>query len=157
VFEPPPSAVTTITNTPLLWTLILVTVSIAAFTAYMVTSQLSRVIIPDSPVSARQQPQSFLKGTPVAVGELAGKASTLAPAECPVFEGDQRSRTNGASHTVNVHLKIDKTGKVYWARAEGGDEALRNAATEAATRSTFTPDKLRGREIQGTVTYTFAP
>ena len=30
-------------------------------------------------------------------------------------------------------------------------------ATEAATQSTFSPDKLRGRETEGTITYTFAP
>lgn len=147
----------TVTNTPLLWTFILVTVSIAAFTTYMITSQLSNVVTPDTPASAQQQPQSFMKGTPVAGGDLAGKALTLAEAKCPVFEDDARSRTNGTSETVNVHLKVDKRGKVFWARPEGGDEAMRNAATEAATNSTFSPDKLRGRETQGTITYTFAP
>ena len=157
VFEPPPTVTSTITNTPLLWTLILTTVAIAAFTTYMISSQLSRVIIPDSPAAAQQQPQGFLKGTPVAGGELAGKALTLAEAECPVFEGDPRSKANAAPQTVNVHLKIDKTGKVFWARAEGGDEALRNAATEAASQSTFSADKLRGRETVGTISYTFAP
>ena len=152
IFEPPQSVASTITNTPLLWMLILATVSIAAFTAFMVTSQLSSVIIPDSAATASQKPLEFVKGTPVAAGELAGKALTLAEAECPIFENGSRPKTNG---TVNVHIKLDKNGKVFWARAEGGDEAMRNAATEAATQSTFSPDKLRGRETEGTITYTF--
>ncbi len=154
IFAPPPS--NAITNTPLLWMFILITVSIAAFTGYLITSQLSRVVIPDTPAATTpQQPESFLKGTPVAAGELAGKSVKLPEAECPVFEND--SRPANAAHTVDVHIKIDKTGKVYWARAEGGDEQLRRAASDAASNSTFSPDKLRGRETEGTITYTFAP
>jgi ankyrin repeat protein len=155
VFEPPQSVTSTITNTPLLWMLVLATVAIAAFTAYMISSQLSTIVIPDNHVAAPRQPQTFLKGTPVAAGELAGRALTLADAECPISEGDSRTRADTAAQTVNVHVKLDKSGKVYWARAEGGDQALRNAATEAATQSTFSPDKLRGRESEGTIIYTF--
>lgn len=150
--EPPQSVASTITNTPLLWILILATVSIAAFTTFMISSQLSSVIMPDSSATAPQKPVDFVKGTPVAAGDLAAKALTLAEAECPIFENGSRSKANG---TVNVHVKLDKNGKVFWARAEGGDEAMRNAATEAATQSTFSPDKLRGRETEGTISYTF--
>ena len=157
IFEPPASTTSAITSSPLLWMLVLATVSIAAFTGYMIMSQLSRVIIPDSAATAQQQPRSSLKGTPVAGGDLAGRALTLSAAECPVFDGDPLSRSNEVSKTVNVHVKLDKAGKVYWARAEGGNEALRNAATEAATHSTFSADKLRPRETEGTITYTFAP
>jgi hypothetical protein len=157
VLEPPPSTTTVITNTPLLLTLIFVTVSIAAFTGYMIMSQLSTVIIPDTPAATPQQPKGFLKGTPVAAGDLAGKAMTLVEAECPLFEGDSRLEGHAATQTVNVQVKLDKTGKVYWARPEGGDEALRNAATEAATHSTFSADKVRGRETEGTIIYTFTP
>ena len=157
VLEPLPSTSTVITNTPLLLILIFATVSVAAFTGYMIVSQLSTVIIPDTPAATAQQPKGFLKGTPVTAGDLAGKSVTLVEAECPLFEGDPRLKANAATQTVNVHVKLDKKGKVYWARPEGGDEALRNAATEAATQSTFSPDKLRGRETEGTITYTFAP
>jgi hypothetical protein len=157
MFETPPSANNGITSSPLLWMLVLATVSIAAFTGYLITSQLSRVIIPDSAANASQQPRAYLKGTPVAAGDLAGKALTLTNAECPVFDGDPLTRANAASQTIHVRIKLDKTGKVYWARAEGGNEALRNAATEAATQSTFSPDKLRARETEGTITYTFTP
>ena len=158
VFEPPASVASTITNTPLLWMLVLATVAIAAFTAYMISSQLSSIFIPDNQAAAaQQQPKSFIKGTPVAAGELADKTLKLAEAECPIFEGETRSRANAGTQTVSVHVKVDKSGKVYWARAQGADEAMRNAATDAATQSTFSPDKLRGRETEGTITYTFAP
>jgi hypothetical protein len=156
LFEPTPSATSAITSSPLLWMLVLATVSVAAFTGYLITTQLSRVVVPDSPAAA-QQPRGFVKGTPVAAGDLAGKALTLPEAEGPIFDGDTRTKANAAAQTVNVHVKLDKAGKVYWARAEGGNEAFRNAATEAATQSTFSPDKLRGRETEGTITYTFAP
>jgi hypothetical protein len=134
----------------------LATVSIAAFTGYLITSQLTTVVIPDPQTTETpQEPRGFLKGSPVAGGDLAGKSINLPEAECPIFDND--SRPAGASKTVNVRIKLDKTGKVYWARAEGGDEALRTAATEAATNSTFSPDKLRGRETEGTISYTFTP
>lgn len=153
MFQQPQS--TSITATPLLWTFILVTVALAAFTGYLITTQLSRVVIPDAPRSATQpQPRSVLKGSPAATGELNGKAVQLAEAECPVFENDSRP---SKTQTVNVHIKLDKAGKVFWARAEGGDEPLRRAATEAAIKSTFSAEKLRNRETQGTITYTFAP
>jgi hypothetical protein len=156
VFEPPQSVTSTITNTPLIWMLVLATVSVAAFTGYMIMSQLSNVI-PDSAASAPSHPLSFIKGTPVAAGDLAGKAVTLAEAECPIYEKLAGVNTKTTPQTVNVHIKLDKSGKVFWARAEGGNEAMRNAATEAATQSTFSPDKLRGRETEGTITYTFKP
>ncbi len=156
LFSATTPASTPITNTPWLWIFILVTVSVAAFTGYLITSQLTAVVVPDNQTTgAPRQPRSFLKGAPVATGDLAGKSINLPDAECPVY--DNESRRAGASKTVNVRIKLDKSGKVYWARAEGGDEALRTAATEAATNSTFSPDKLHGRESEGTITYTFGP
>ena len=149
-------ATATSSSTPWLWILVFATVSIAAFAGYFVTSQLTGSVVPDAhSTGGPQEPRSFLKGSPVASDELAGKSIKLLEAECPVYEND--ARPAGASKTVNVRIKLDKNGRVYWARAEGGDEALRNAATEAATSSTFSPDKLRGRETEGTITYTFTP
>lgn len=154
IFEP--SQQQSITNTPLLMTFIVVTVALAAFTGYLITSQLSQVVIPDSSSTTTQQrPRRFLKGKPVLAGELAGKSIQLREAESPVF--DNESRPAGTSRTVDVHIKIDKSGKVYWARAEGGDESMRRAASEAASNSTFSPEKLRSRETTGTITYTFTP
>ncbi len=108
IFTPPQQQSST--NTPLLLTIIVVTVAIAAFTGYMITSRLTNVVVPDTPTAAtQQQPRSFLTGTPVAGGELAGKSVQLPKAECPVFEND--SRPARVSQTVNVHIKIDKSGK----------------------------------------------
>jgi TonB family protein len=138
----------------LLWLFVFATVSVAAFAGYFITSQFTGVPEAQS-TSGPREPRGYLKGAPVAAGDLAGKSITLAEAECPIYDNDVRRA--GASKTVNVRIKLDKNGKVYWARAEGGDEALRTAATEAATNSTFSPDKLRGRETEGTITYTFTP
>lgn len=156
IFSTPATSSAQFTNTPLLWIFVLMTISIAVFTGYLITSQLTSIVIPDTQTTgAPPEPRGFLKGSPVASGDLAGKSINLPEAECPVFENE--SRPADASKTVNVHVKLDKAGKVYWARAEGGDEALRTAATEAAANSTFSPDKLRGREMEGTISYTFAP
>lgn len=145
-FVPPPAQ----SKTPLLWIFVLVTLGLAGFTTYLITQ---RTVTPATPTTAAPQPsrESIVKGVPVARGDLAGTALALPEATCRILE----SAT--ASQTVNVHLKVDKSGTVYWARAEGGDQVLRNAATEAATNSTFSPDKLRGRDTEGTITYTFTP
>jgi hypothetical protein len=76
---------------------------------------------------------------------------SLPEAECPI---------NGQgllSGTVTVHVLVDKNGQVYWARGSGGDWLMRGAATEAAMKSTFSPEKLRSRETEGTITYKFNP
>jgi len=54
-----------------------------------------------------------------------------------------------------VKVDVDKNGKVKNPRASGGDWLLRDAATQAALKSSFSPDKLRNREIETTITYTF--
>jgi hypothetical protein len=50
---------------------------------------------------------------------------------------------------------VDRNGQVNWARGSGGDWLMRGASTEAAMKSTFAPEKLRSRETEGTITYTF--
>ena len=91
------------------------------------------------------------KGTPELAADLVGKAVLLTEAECPVKGSEP------VSGTVTVRIMIDKNGQVYWARGSGGDWLMRGAATEAAMKSTFAPDKLRGRQVEGTITYTFKP
>ena len=72
------TARSTLSNTPWLWILVFVTVSIAAFAGYFVTSQLTAGVAPDAhSTGARQEPRSFLKASPVASGELAGKSVKL--------------------------------------------------------------------------------
>jgi hypothetical protein len=101
--------------------------------------------------SAQPQTASFQKGTPAVGSELEGKAVSLPVAECPL------NGQEAIPGTVVVKIVIDKTGKVQSAHASGGDWLLRGAANEAAMKSTFSPEKLRGRETEGTITYTFEP
>jgi outer membrane biosynthesis protein TonB len=82
---------------------------------------------------------------------LEGKYVSLPTAECPL------NGQEAIPGTVVVHVVIDKSGQVKSARASGGDWLLRGAAHEAAMKSTFASEKLRGRETEGTITYTFEP
>lgn len=96
-------------------------------------------------------PRAVQKGTPVVSQELEGKVVSLPIAECPL------NGQEAIPGTVVVRIAVDKTGQVSEARASGGDWLLRGAANEAAMKSTFAPDKLRGRASEGTITYTFEP
>ena len=91
------------------------------------------------------------KGTPAIGPELEGKVVSLPAAECPL------NGQEAIPGTVIVRVVIDHTGRVSSARASGGDWLLRGAANEAAMKSTFSAEKLRGRETEGTITYTFEP
>lgn len=114
-------------------------------TAYFYNSQTTTQQAASSPPAAVQ------KGTPALDETLEGKAVSLPIAECPL------NGQEAIPGTVVVHVIIDKTGQVQEAEASGGDWLLRGAAAEAAMKSTFAPDKLRGRETEGTITYTFEP
>lgn len=150
--EPVVPVPTNTTTTPLLWVFVLVTVSLAVFTGYLITSYLTRVVPQTAPTSTPpQQTNSTQKGLPGLGGELVGKAISLPEAEY------QLTGSEPVFGTVIVHVRVDKTGRVYRARAEGGDAVLQSAATEAATNSKFSPEKLRGRAAEGTITYTFKP
>ena len=100
---------------------------------------------------ASPSPRAVQKGVPSPEPELERKATALPIAECPL-NGEQ-----AIPGTVTVHVVINKEGQVISARASGGDWLLRGAATEAAMKSAFSPEKLRGRETEGTITYTFEP
>ena len=92
------------------------------------------------------------RGVPsLADRELERKATSLPIAECPL------NGQEAIPGTVVVRIVINKDGRVTSARASGGDWLLRGAASEAAMKSTFSPEKLRGRETEGTITYTFEP
>ncbi len=135
------------TTTALLWIFVLITVSGAVFTGYLITTYLKGVNR-DAPAVATPRIQ---RGLPVVGGDLVGKSRSLPEAVC------QLKGSEAAPGTVTVVVMVDTTGRVYWARGYGGDFLLRNAATEAATKSTFAPEKLQGRETEGTITYTFTP
>ena len=137
-------------SVPLFWILVLVTLSGSIVIGTILTTYLFRSNQAASPAAQNGQP-TMQRGFPELGGDLVGKEVSLPEAECPL---------SGSEHlagTVTVSVKVDRAGQVYWARGSGGDWLMRGAATEAAMKSTFSPERLRGRESEGTITYTFKP
>ena len=150
---PPPRVETgkeTRVNGPWFWILLIITLTGSAVAGSLITSYLykSNQAAPRIPAERQKIVQ---KGMPEVGTELAGKAVSLPEAECPVKGSEP------VSGTVAVQIRIDKNGQVNWARGSGGDWLMRGCATEAAMKSTFDPEKLASREVEGTITYTFKP
>ena len=130
------------------WIMVVITLSGSIVVGSLITTYLYK----SNQAAARSAVQKTVqKASAELVAELAGKAVSLPEAQCPV------SGPTPVTGTVTVHVMVDKKGQVYWARGAGGDWLMRGAATEAAMKSTFSPEKLRGREAEGTITYTFKP
>lgn len=138
-------------NVPLFWILLIITLAGSIVLGSLITTYLYRSRQAAERVAAEQTRPPLQKGTPEVGGDLVGKAVSLPDAECPV-KGPEP-----VTGTVTVRVMVDKNGQVYWARGAGGDWLMRGAATEAAMKSTFSPEKLRGRQTEGTITYTFKP
>ncbi len=138
------------TNVPMLWVLLIFTLAGSLLAGTIITTYLYRSNQAAPAVPTVQQ-RTVQKGMPAVGTELAGKVSSLPEAECPV-KGSQP-----VAGTVTVFVMVDKNGQVYRARGAGGDWLMRGCATEAAMKTTFVPDKLRGRDAEGTITYTFKP
>jgi Ankyrin repeats (many copies) len=145
ISDPPKS------NVPLFWILLIVTLAGSIVLGSLITTYIYRSRQASQRVAAEQTRPPLQKGTPEVGGDLVGKAVSLPDAECPV-KGPEP-----VTGTVTVRVMVDKNGQVYWARGAGGDWLMRGAATEAAMKSTFSPEKLRGRQTEGTITYTFKP
>ena len=137
-------------SVPLFWILVLVTLSGSIVIGTILTTYLFRSNPANGPTAQTTQP-TMQKGFPELGGDLVGKELSLPEAECPL------SGSENLAGTVTVSVKVDRAGQVYWARGSGGDWLMRGAATEAAMKSTFSPERLRGRESEGTITYTFKP
>ena len=144
ISEPPKS------NPLLFWILLIVTLAGSIVAGSLLTTYLYRSRQAAARVAAEQN-RPLQKGLPELSSELVGKAVLLPEAECPVKGSEP------VSGTVAVRVMVDKNGQVYWARGAGGDWLLRGCSTEAAMKSTFAPEKLRSRETEGTITYTFKP
>ena len=145
ISDPPKS------NVPLFWILLIVTLAGSIVLGSLITTYIYRSRQAAERVAAEQVKPPLQKGTPEVGGDLVGKAVSLPDAECPVRGPEPMTGT------VTVRVMVDKDGQVYWARGAGGDWLMRGAATEAAMKSTFAPEKLRGRQTEGTITYTFKP
>ncbi|HEX6650721.1 MAG TPA: ankyrin repeat domain-containing protein [Pyrinomonadaceae bacterium] len=143
IISDPPRA-----NPPLFWIMVIITLTGSIVVGSLITTYLYKSNQAAARTAATQQ-ANIQKGSPELSEELAGKAVSLPDAECPLNGPDP------LTGTVVVRVMVDKKGQVYWARGSGGDWLMRGASTEAAMKSTFSPEKLRGRETEGTITYTF--
>ena len=137
-------------NGALFWILVIVSLAGSVILGSLITTYMYKANQASPPVAAEPQ-KTVQKGTPELSAELAGKSTSLPEAECPVRGPEP------ISGAVTVRILVDKNGQVNWARGSGGDWLMRGAATEAAMKSTFDPQKLRSREVEGTITYTFKP
>ena len=145
ISEPPKS------NVPMFWILLIITLAGSVVLGSLITTYIYRSRQAAERVAAEQTRPTLQKGTPEVGGDLVGKAVSLPDAECPV------KGPGPVTGAVTVRVMVDKNGQVYWARGAGGDWLMRGSATEAAMKSTFSPEKLRGRQTEGTITYTFKP
>lgn len=136
-------------NPPLFWIMVVITLAGSIVIGSLLTTYLYKSN--SAATRTATAPQSNIqKALPKLGAELTGKAVSLPEAQCPV------SGPEPLTGTVTVRVMVDRKGQVYRARASGGDWLMRGAATEAAMKSTFSPEKLRG-ETEGTITYTFKP
>ncbi len=139
-------------GTPVMfWVIIVITLTGSLVIGSFITAYFYNPGTTQQAASSPAAPVAVQKGTPALDEALEGKAVSLPIAECPL------NGQEAIPGTVVVDVIIDKSGQVIEAQASGGDWLLRGAASEAALKSTFAPEKLRGRETEGTITYTFEP
>jgi TonB family protein len=139
-------------NSPVMfWMIIVITLTGSVAVGSILTALFYTTNKPPSQTASSSAATAVQKGAPTVGPELDGKVLSLPDAECPL------NGQEAIPGTVIVRVVINKTGRVTSARASGGDWLLRGAANEAAMKSTFSPEKLRGRETEGTITYTFEP
>lgn len=135
-------------SSPLLWILILIVALLGAITGLFVTERLLRRPNVQTQAVTAPQPPTSQKGVPVLRGQLKGKEMSLPEAEVP-------ANTVTEPTSVIVRVRVDRAGRVYSADSHNDEEVLREASIEAARKSTFSVEKLRGRGAQGIITYTF--
>ena len=106
---------------------------------------------PDEPVTvtgAKPAPKPQ-RGIASLSSRLEGKALSLPEPEVPANTVKQPTQ-------IFVKVKLNSEGQVFAATSEEGDQVLRDAAIEAAKKSTFAIEKFRRRwGVWGTITYTF--
>ncbi len=132
---------------PMLWILVLITLSLSIVVGMFLSGYLYQNN--DRLDSLAPAVTTTRQGIPVLGNTLVRKAVTLPAAEIT-------PRTLQQTATITVSVKIDKRGRVVSASSPEGDRLLLEAAIEAAKRSTFSVEKLRGRGTEGTITYTFS-
>jgi TonB family protein len=133
---------------PMFWGLVLIALAVGALAGLFIINRLFDTSRNPNPSVAAPQPQPSQKGKPQLSEELAGKADLLPDAEVP-------ANTTKEPATIIVRVRVDRGGRVYSASSTSGDQVLRQAAIEAATKAAFSVKKLKGRGAEGTINYTF--
>ena len=151
--EPPIISDPSKTSPVMFWMIIVITLTGSIVVGSIITAYFYGSTRAETQTASSSPPSAtpVQKGIPIVDPELEGKVASLPIAECPL------NGQEAIPGTVVVRVIIDRTGQVKSARATGGDWLLRGAASEAALKSTFAPEKLRSRETEGTITYTFEP
>jgi len=136
-------------STVLLWLLVVITFLAAALVGLILFMPRGKPGGQSVAPSSNPTPVSVWKGTPVVEAALKTKIVDLPEAQT-VLKIEK-------PETVAVRVRIGTDGHVSSVQSPPGNEELRRAAMDAARKATFSPDKLRGRETVGTITYTFNP
>ena len=134
-------------SAPVLWVLVLITLSLAGVVGVFLSGYMYENN--DRPGSSAPTVTTTRQGIPLLGSTLVGKSVNLPAAEI-------RSQTPQETATITVRVRIDRGGRVVAASSSEGDQLLREAVIEAAKKSTFSVEKLRGRGAEGTITYTFS-
>ncbi len=138
---------------PLIWILLVSAFIAGAAGTYLIANYLSNFERASIPTTASQsQATDVNTELPVVGGELEGKALTL-----PLPEYPPTAKIEGVGGAIIVLVKVDKKGRVISTRSLEGDWRLRAAAIKAATKATFSAEKLGDRAAVGTIVYTFKP
>ena len=136
------------TSVPLVWSLVVCTLVIAAAVTYLVLYNSKGQ--PDNTHATLPKHAANIKELPLVAGGLSGKEVNVPAPEYPAS-----ARSERVSGSVTVRVRVNKAGSVIAVKVVEGDQRLRNAAIAAAQKATFSPEKLIGQEAVGTITYTF--
>ena len=138
------------------WILIAFVLGASAFAAYRLTQYLFRTETP-APIAAKPEAPPVEERPFFSVaGALAGMEANVPKPEYPL-----EIQNAGVTGPITVKIRVNKNGRVISAVSTSGDQRLRAVAVKAAKEATFDPEKLagislRGRAVNGTITYEFA-
>ena len=127
-----------------LWILVLIALSLAGVVGVFLSGYMYKNN--DRPGSSAPTVTTTRQGIPVLGSTLVGKSVNLPAAEI-------RLQSPPETAAITVRVKIDRGGRVVAASSSESDQLLREAVIEAAEKSTFSVEKLRGRGAEGTITY----
>lgn len=110
------------------------------------------LVINDTPPPVVKTEEPVKPPTMISKGVINGEARHLQVPAYPTL-----AKNAGVKGTVKVQVLIDESGRVVSASIVSGHPFLRNAASQAALQSSFTPTKLSGVpvKVSGFIVYNF--